>query len=104
MDLIIHKLLAGRIIDSADVAALLRRIAQVAWTCILEGLAGPAQSPSPSTILREMFPSEPWGMNNFAAADCDLVPLGGDCRPKPTCSAVQFLRWAGDIPGGNHVP
>ena len=30
-DLIIHKLLAGRIIDSADVAALLRAIAQ-AWT------------------------------------------------------------------------
>jgi hypothetical protein len=62
-DLIIHKLLAGRIIDSADVAALLRANRRVLDLAYLKDWLGQLNLlPHFETIWHETFPSEPlWG-------------------------------------------
>ena len=61
-DLIIHKLLAGRIIDNADVAALLRVNRAVLDLAYLKGWLGQLNLlPHLETIWRETFPSEPLG-------------------------------------------
>jgi hypothetical protein len=59
-DLIIHKLLAGRIIDSADVAALLRANRAVLDLTYLKSWLGRLDLFAPfETIWHEVFPSEP---------------------------------------------
>jgi hypothetical protein len=59
-DLIIHKLLAGRIIDSADVAALLRANRPGLDLAYLKGWLGQLSLlPHFETIWHETFPSEP---------------------------------------------
>jgi Uncharacterised nucleotidyltransferase len=59
-DLIIHKLLAGRIIDSADVAALLRANRAGLDLAYLKGWLGQLNLlPHLETIWHETFPSEP---------------------------------------------
>jgi hypothetical protein len=59
-DLIIHKLLAGRIIDSADVAALLRANRADLDLAYLKGWLGQLNLLAPfETIWQETFPSEP---------------------------------------------
>ena len=61
-DLIIHKLLAGRIIDSADVAALLRANRAVLDLAYLQRLLGELNLlPSFETVWHEAFPTEPFG-------------------------------------------
>jgi hypothetical protein len=61
-DLIIHKLLAGRIIDSADVAALLRANRAGLDLAYLKGWLGQRNLlPQLETIWHEKFPSEPLG-------------------------------------------
>ena len=61
-DLIIHKLLAGRIIDSADVAALLRANRAGLDLAYLKGWLGQLNLlPHLETIWHETFPSEPLG-------------------------------------------
>jgi Uncharacterised nucleotidyltransferase len=61
-DLIIHKLLAGRIIDSADVAALLRANRAGLDLAYLTGCLGRLNLlPNLETIWHETFPSEPLG-------------------------------------------
>jgi Uncharacterised nucleotidyltransferase len=61
-DLIIHKLLAGRIIDSADVAALLRaNRADLDLEYLKRWLGQLKLLPHLETIWRETFPSEPLG-------------------------------------------
>jgi Uncharacterised nucleotidyltransferase len=60
-DLIIHKLLAGRIIDSADVAALLRANRAGLDLAYLKSWLGRLNLlPHLETIWRETFPSEPF--------------------------------------------
>jgi Uncharacterised nucleotidyltransferase len=60
-DLIIHKLLAGRIIDSADVAALLRANRAGLDLAYLKSWLGQLNLlPHLETIWRETFPSEPF--------------------------------------------
>jgi hypothetical protein len=59
-DLIIHKLLAGRIIDGADVAALLRANRAGLDLAYLRGWLGRLNLlPQLETIWQEAFPSEP---------------------------------------------
>jgi Uncharacterised nucleotidyltransferase len=61
-DLIIHKLLAGRIIDSADVAALLRANRAVLELAYLKRWLGELNLLSRfETIWYETFPAEPFG-------------------------------------------
>jgi hypothetical protein len=61
-DLIIHKLLAGRIIDSADVAALLRANRPGLDLSYLKGwLEELSLLSNLETIWHETFPSEPFG-------------------------------------------
>jgi len=61
-DLIIHKLLAGRIIDSADVAALLRaNRAGLDLAYLKEWLGRLNLLPPLESIWHETFPSEPFG-------------------------------------------
>jgi hypothetical protein len=61
-DLIIHKLLAGRIVDSADVAALLRANRTVLDLAYLKGWLGKLNLlPHLETIWHETFPPEPPG-------------------------------------------
>jgi Uncharacterised nucleotidyltransferase len=61
-DLIIHKLLAGRIIDSADVAALLRANRAVLEPAYLKRWLGELNLLSRfETIWHETFPTEPFG-------------------------------------------
>jgi Uncharacterised nucleotidyltransferase len=61
-DLIIHKLLAGRIIDSADAAALLRANRAVLDLAYLKRWLGALNLlPAFETIWNETFPSAPFG-------------------------------------------
>jgi hypothetical protein len=61
-DLIIHKLLAGRIIDSADAAALLRANRAGLDMAYLKGWLGQLDLlPHLEVIWHETFPSEPLG-------------------------------------------
>ena len=61
-DLIIHKLLAGRIIDSADVSALLpANRAGLDMAYLERWLTELSLVPPFETIWNDTFPSEPFG-------------------------------------------